>query len=1830
MECSQPHLDASNNLDTLTRPVVCLGPNGLKRNKKYNSKCVCYEDNNCTSDECVSRDSGFDFEADERMNSVDDINSNHLKMKESPPHSVLNEGRGNSEYTGGSLVKWRLQSTKPDEENGNQPPSRNSLHWDEFFGSSLDLTPTLLGIYDKIASASHNEENSGNDQSDFDYFPANENLEDGKNNRCHSPKPSPPLNSRLPSNRKVRNIHEQSVSGRPDWDQSVVNNNKQKMDTGENESADNKKRPLSISSMSSSSTSSLPRQRKRPNLSEYSSSAASSQLDIEKLDNLLYIDDNPEAEVPEQSADELSLCSEDKRKSGGDSDSQTSTDQPEQDQEQTAEMLNSTLSFHQSDSSLSYAPTDSASCSTADLSLTSDLISCEKGVDRVKRSPSRTSQRSGVMSRSGSQRSGHYVSHVQRVVTELVETERTYVLNLQDIKQGYYEYLRASPDLPISPTDMECLFSNIVQIYDFSCEFLQHLEDCGMDPIKVADCFVDNNAGFVIYAEYCTNYPSAVDVLTRVMCDGRLSEVFKQRQLTLGHGLPLGAFLLKPVQRILKYHLLLQNILKHYKKSDIGYTQLVAAHDHMTAMSHEINEMKRRHEHAVRVQEIQSQLEDYEGEDFTQLGELLLEGSFRMFGVKASRQMFLFAKGVIIAKRKEDGMLSCKAYIPCATLMLVESIPREPLNFQILPFNNPRNAHTIHARNLDQKRKWCTEMKRLIMESFSSKIPDSVKDLVIEKLGKSKDEDALAQTGNADSGKSHVTTPDYLEKRLRARRKSGTALLQGGTPSPKPGVLESLMYKEATHSNNAVEHYGFRNNVPGIHKAGKTSTPRANQENVSPARKSRRPVSIQRSQSFQDSGPAEEYLSDRHGMDAISMDNLINSDGPVIRNPSFRMATQVSPIRFDTTDGLIRESPEKSPENVFVKGVLVDQKNVDNLPPSVRKSIENIDSVDSGRKLTLSPQDVFIDNQENLNGSYLEESSLRKRGRYASMPALSGEPPGSPKISRLHSERLPNSPYQQQKLPVHHARRIDIKPYFSFNKDSQLTKHGGNNEQIGNNLSKDQRQINAFNDTFSLIRKSQENIFDKSMGTRPLALTQPKPFTSTLKSSAGLLDSHARLNKWGHEKFTKGSMLDLSHLKEDPWVPNKQRSYTESQVTVEHNYSPSHDRPSPVKQANKQINRLSLEHSERRHVRTRSVGGIEANSDSADNLDWIVYANRNSIPISDFSTEEMSRKFKYCTPPRGSMNPPPAGSHTTDTTQTKSSVPLPTTPVRQPSYHYNRFTDATMSGDSSISLSATTSSDTCSSPDVLKEAVFDDSSFTRDRSNVSRSFSSPIKHAKGRRHMHDERPASADLLCDADHVSDSEKLVAEMEHYLMRSTSSSGSLSSSNLRFPTSVPTFEVKAEHHHNKNRDSCLSTGSNSSYDSTGELSSEAHSEEGIVDSIKTKISNIASKFTGRRVQQSEGALSNLSTSPSKLSHNLSLKMRGAPLKSGKTDLPTLLREMEPGSEAIGSRMANTDLDDYATFSMSKTEGSKDETKPQQQPRKIQYGRFSTSDLIAKHNTPSHMTFQSESRLCPQVPSFKNISVEQSDSAFSIQSADVDGSSSDDSPRNEVRVEPIKSVPKPDTSDTFYERRLSEALNTEEAFRDSAIYCDEVDPQATSQPGGHQTLASRHSIKSFVQQLEEKNKQKLPPPVKVRPKEPGAMIKQRMESLAASTDYRNKSAATSRSISTTTSLTHSRCSSRATSEEKTQPMTSASLQAYIDSKFPANPDIQHTEDDLGFRGRGGDSKFRSRATSTGGLLKPAFSLGRLDMQSFDVDNLIIMKGWVKELIEKFQQGKK
>ncbi|XP_070171760.1 uncharacterized protein Gefmeso isoform X1 [Polyergus mexicanus] len=374
---------------------------------------------------------------------------------------------------------------------------------------------------------------------------------------------------------------------------------------------------------------------------------------------------------------------------------------------------------------------------------------------------------------------------VERVLLEIVDTEAIYVEHLRQVIQGYLIFWRDDPPSFARQLHLGDLFSNIEDIFVFNRELLGDIERCGLDPVCVANTFIEHNTGFKVYTEYCTNYPRTVSVLTDLMGREETASAFRERQAALGHALPLGSFLLKPVQRILKYHLLLENLSKEYgadcnlreNEADEDVSAIEAALAAMTGIAKHINAMKRRHEHAVRVQEIQSLLYGWLGPDLTTGGELVAEGRFRMRGAKAPRHAFLFDRMLLLTKKKEDGLLVYKAHIMCSNLMLIESIPGEPLSFHVIPFDNPRLQYTLQARNLEQKREWTLQIKRVILENYNAVIPSHARQLVLQLGQTQQEDDALADKGSA---KKHSAPPEYLEKRKqeRERRRSETGLRQ--------------------------------------------------------------------------------------------------------------------------------------------------------------------------------------------------------------------------------------------------------------------------------------------------------------------------------------------------------------------------------------------------------------------------------------------------------------------------------------------------------------------------------------------------------------------------------------------------------------------------------------------------------------------------------------------------------------------------------------------------------------------------------------------------------------------------------------------------------------------------------------------------------------------------------------------------------------------------------------------------------------------------------------------------------------------------------------------
>ncbi|XP_078089366.1 pleckstrin homology domain-containing family G member 3-like [Mustelus asterias] len=308
------------------------------------------------------------------------------------------------------------------------------------------------------------------------------------------------------------------------------------------------------------------------------------------------------------------------------------------------------------------------------------------------------------------------LSYVDRVVMEIIETERMYVQDLRSIIEDYLGCIIDALDLPIRPEHVSALFGNIEDIYEFNSH--KHF------------CSLLQSQDFDIYTQYCTNYPNSVAALTECMRNKVLAKFFRERQSTLKRNLPLGSYLLKPVQRILKYHLLLQEIAKHFDTSQEGYEVIEEAIDTMTGVAWYINDMKRKHEHAIRLQEVQSLLINWSGPDLTTYGELVLEGTFRIHRAKNERTLFLFDKVLMLAKKRGEHFIY-KTHIMCSALMLIEST-RDSLCFGLSHYKNPKQQHTVQAKTVEEKRLWTHHIKRLILENHHAIIPQKAKEAILE------------------------------------------------------------------------------------------------------------------------------------------------------------------------------------------------------------------------------------------------------------------------------------------------------------------------------------------------------------------------------------------------------------------------------------------------------------------------------------------------------------------------------------------------------------------------------------------------------------------------------------------------------------------------------------------------------------------------------------------------------------------------------------------------------------------------------------------------------------------------------------------------------------------------------------------------------------------------------------------------------------------------------------------------------------------------------------------------------------------------------------------
>uniref|UniRef100_A0A8B9X4Y7 Rho guanine nucleotide exchange factor 25 n=1 Tax=Bos mutus grunniens TaxID=30521 RepID=A0A8B9X4Y7_BOSMU len=235
------------------------------------------------------------------------------------------------------------------------------------------------------------------------------------------------------------------------------------------------------------------------------------------------------------------------------------------------------------------------------------------------------------------------------VLSELVETEKMYVDDLGQIVEGYMATM-AAQGVPENLRGRDrIVFGNIQQIYEWHRDyFLRELQRCLKDPDWLAQLFIKHERRLHMYVVYCQNKPKSEHVVSEFG-----DSYFEELRQQLGHRLQLNDLLIKPVQRIMKYQLLLKDFLKYYRRAGMDTEELEQAVEVMCFVPKRCNDMM-----------TLGRLRGFEGK-LTAQGKLLGQDTFWVTEPEAGgllssrgreRRVFLFEQIIIFSEALGGGV----------------------------------------------------------------------------------------------------------------------------------------------------------------------------------------------------------------------------------------------------------------------------------------------------------------------------------------------------------------------------------------------------------------------------------------------------------------------------------------------------------------------------------------------------------------------------------------------------------------------------------------------------------------------------------------------------------------------------------------------------------------------------------------------------------------------------------------------------------------------------------------------------------------------------------------------------------------------------------------------------------------------------------------------------------------------------------------------------------------------------------------------------------------------------------------------------------------------
>ncbi|CAI5796242.1 proto-oncogene vav [Podarcis lilfordi] len=307
---------------------------------------------------------------------------------------------------------------------------------------------------------------------------------------------------------------------------------------------------------------------------------------------------------------------------------------------------------------------------------------------------------------------------------EIQQTEEKYTSTLESIHQHFMRPLQ----LFLQPQDLENIFINIEELLKVHRCFLVDLKSAlsFSNSQNLYQVFIKYKERFLLYGRYCSQVESAtkhLDQVANTSVDVRMRLEECSQRANNGR-FSLRDLLMVPMQRVLKYHLLLQELTK-YTVDPTEKENLRLALDAMRDLAQCVNEVKRDNETLKQITNFQLSIENLT-QSLAHFGRPKIDGELKIISgekrSKIDRYAFLLDKALLICKRKGDSY-DMKKFVDLSSYQIrddssVEKDNKKWTHMFVLIELNGSSGFELYFKTRELKKKWMEQFEMALSNIY--------------------------------------------------------------------------------------------------------------------------------------------------------------------------------------------------------------------------------------------------------------------------------------------------------------------------------------------------------------------------------------------------------------------------------------------------------------------------------------------------------------------------------------------------------------------------------------------------------------------------------------------------------------------------------------------------------------------------------------------------------------------------------------------------------------------------------------------------------------------------------------------------------------------------------------------------------------------------------------------------------------------------------------------------------------------------------------------------------------------------------------------------------